>query len=373
MENWIVLNKLILIIYVSSILIEQGLNSSKKTPEVIFFLLLFIIINFGKALIENKKYKYMLILASIIQVLLCYLFLESIFIFLLPLNIYEILLDKLKWGYVLGILIATMFFIKEGIVNEYIVISLVTFSAYWFGTRAEKRIQKLSVSCDELKEKNYKLLTDLNNEIEYKNQIIYTSQLEERNKITQEIHDKLGHSISGSLMQLEAANLIMDKDSQQSKKIIQSTIRVLREGMESIRATLKNIKPESQQIGINKIKLLVDEFKSNDEITGGLYYSGNIDKISYLEWKVIYENVKEALTNIRKYSRAKTFKVDIKVLNKFIKVEIKDDGRGCQKIIRGLGISGIEERTLNLNGKAIIDGSDGFSVIILLPINDIEK
>ena len=47
--------------------------------------------------------------------------------------------------------------------------------------------------------------------MEYNKQIIYTSQLQERNNIAQEIHDKLGHSISGSLMQLEAAKLIMDK------------------------------------------------------------------------------------------------------------------------------------------------------------------
>ena len=75
----------------------------------------------------------------------------------------------------------------------------------------------LTIKNDKLEEKNYKLLINLNNQIEYKNQIIYTSQLQERNNIAQEIHDKLGHSISGSLMQLEAAKLIMDKDSNQSK------------------------------------------------------------------------------------------------------------------------------------------------------------
>ena len=58
----------------------------------------------------------------------------------------------------------------------------------------------------------------------------------------------------------------------------------------------------------------------------------------------------------------------MEVLNTLLKVEIKDDGIGCIKIIKGLGLSGIEERTMNLNGKVIIDGSNGFSVIILLPI-----
>ena len=43
--------------------------------------------------------------------------------------------------------------------------------------------------------------------------------------------------------------------------------------MESIRFTLKNIKPEAEQLGINKIKLLVDEFNNNGKINASLYYS----------------------------------------------------------------------------------------------------
>jgi len=58
----------------------------------------------------------------------------------------------------------------------------------------------------------------------------------------------------------------------------------------------------------------------------------------------------------------------VEVLNTLIKVEVKDDGIGCFRIEKGLGLSGIEERTMNLNGKVIFDGSSGFSVIILLPI-----
>lgn len=35
---------------------------------------------------------------------------------------------------------------------------------------------------------------------------------------------------------------------------------------------------------------------------------------------------------------------------------------------KGLGIKGIEERSQNLGGKVIIDGSKGSSVITLLPL-----
>lgn len=225
----------------------------------------------------------------------------------------------------------------------------------------KKRIEKLE-------NKNSKVLEKLNNQNEYRKQLEYSSQLEERNRIAQEIHDKLGHNIAGSLMQLEAAKLLMEKDKTKSKIIIENTINVLREGMESIRATLKNIKPNKELVGYNQLKLMADEFTSKSSITTNIYCFGELEFISSIQWKTIYDNIKELLTNVMKYSGAKNVKISIQILNKLIKIEVKDDGKGCIDIINGIGLTGIEERCFSLNGKLILDGSDGFSVIQLLPI-----
>lgn len=369
MENWIILNKLILLIYVSSLLVKGNFNSPCSNYIIIISLLFYVIINVSKSLVSNKRYKLIFLIISIVELLICNIFVTPIFFILLPINFFEIFVGKIKLRFILFFLLISVFIINYNIIIcEYLVASFFSLVAYYFILIIENRMKKLTIKNDELKEKNYRLLISLNNQMEYKNQMIYTSQLQERNNIAQEIHDKLGHSISGSLMQLEAAKLIMDKDSNQSKAIIQTTINVLRDGMESIRYTLKNIKPEAEQLGINKIKLLVDEFNNKTKINANLYYSKNLDRVSYIEWKVICDNIKETFTNIIKYSEAKNVKVNVEVLNTLLKVEIKDDGMGCNKITKNLGLSGIEERTINLNGKVIFDGSSGFSVIILLPI-----
>jgi signal transduction histidine kinase len=77
----------------------------------------------------------------------------------------------------------------------------------------------------------------------------------------------------------------------------------------------------------------------------------------------------EAMTNTLKYAHASDIKINIQVLNKLIKQEIKDNGVGSFNIIKGLGLKGIEERCANMGGKVIIDGSKGFSIIALLPIH----
>jgi hypothetical protein len=69
-----------------------------------------------------------------------------------------------------------------------------------------------------------------------------------------------------------------------------------------------------------------------------------------------------------KYSEATNILVNIEVLNKYIRAEVKDNGKGVRFIKKGLGIIGMEERTATIDGKIIVDGSDGFSVTTLLPI-----
>ena len=200
--------------------------------------------------------------------------------------------------------------------------------------------------------------------------LITLSQLEERHSIAQEIHDRVGHAIAGSLIQLEAAGLLVDRDQSKTRDIIQNVITVLREGMENIRATLRNIKPATEQLGINRVKLLLDEFTVNNQLKTSLVYSGNLDRIAPIQWKVILDNLGEALTNALKYSGATTISLKIEVLNKFVKAEVSDNGQGAYIVKKGLGISGMEERSGRISGKVIIDGSKGFSVITLLPMEE---
>ena len=50
--------------------------------------------------------------------------------------------------------------------------------------------------------------------------------------------------------------------------------------------------------------------------------------ISPIQWKIIGENVTETLTNAMKYADATVISIDIHVLNKMVKVQVKDNGKG---------------------------------------------
>jgi len=368
MENWLILNKLIILAYY--ILVYAG-NEMRNTAAVVLCILIYVCLNMGLYIVKSDLLKKGLLLVSIFVIVCCFLYINALFILLLPINIFEfVFVFTVGWWLPLLMAATTLVLMdKEGLAI-YLLVSSFSYLVYRMGHNSKHRIQGLSEVNDTLREKVYLLTSQLNNDLDFERQLNYLSQLEERHSIAQEIHDRVGHAIAGSLIQLEAAGLLVERDQSKTRDIIQNVITVLREGMENIRATLRNIKPATEQLGINRVKLLLDEFTVNNHLKTSLVYSGNLERIAPIQWKVISDNLGESLTNALKYSGATAISLKIEVLNKFVKAEVSNNGHGAYIVKKGLGISGMEERSGRIGGKVVIDGSKGFSVITLLPMEE---
>lgn len=366
-DTWLLLNRAAIIIYCIMYFVENNLEEKL----FVLFILIYICLSVFTYFFKRKIYKISLNLISIIFLVLSTLNISVMLILFLPINIFELSeLIELKTVYSLILVLVIGIYIRDSCVeinSQFLIIGILSYLIFQITLLYDHKLAQLRMENDILKEKNYDLLNKLHNDKEYEDQIIYTSQLEERNKIAQVLHDKLGHTIAGSTMQLEASKLIMDKDKEKSRGMIENVIKILREGMDEIRITLKDLKPPSEQLGINKVKLLLESTFINTNIEYKLIYYGDLEQISYIEWKVIYDTVKEACTNTLKYAKASSVTASIEVLNKYIKLEVKDNGIGQLIIKKGLGIKGIEERCQNVGGKVIVDGSKGFSLIVLIP------
>jgi signal transduction histidine kinase len=366
MDKWIITYKALTLLYCISCYIAEAKNDYTEAVLTILFI---VCVNTALYLFTNFKSKLAILVLSVILEIGTAYFVNMSFLLLLPMSLYE-LSYHLKLSIFVGAAVSMTILPLISGKSTFLFLLVAAFGLLFFNllTKTYVKILSLNEENDSLREMNYNLNININREAEYIRQMKYTTGLEERNKISQEIHDKVGHTISGSLMQLEAAKLLIKKDPDKAEYIVRNIIAVLRSGMETIRATLRNIKPQSEQIGINRIKLLADEFEAGHNIKVNLVYKGDLSKISYGYWKVIYDNVFEAMTNTLKYARATTITISIEVLNKLVKVEIKDNGAGAFKVNKGLGLRGIEERCENIGGKVIIDGSKGFSIIVLLPL-----
>jgi signal transduction histidine kinase len=366
MEQWISASKLVILFYC---VLRYYVIGTKSIPQVVLFVLIYISANAAIYLVKYNKFKKALLFLLIIIIVRYLYYLDPIFTLLLPISIFELFFDLTDIIFApMIIALIPLYFLDINMKIDYISIMLISYIVYISCYKYTKRIQKILKENDYMRERIHSLSTRLNKNSDYEMHIRYLSRLEERNKLSQEIHDKIGHAMSGSTIQLEAAKLFLNKDNKKSEEIIERVINILRDGTESIRASLKNIKPPSEQIGINRVKILLEEFSVNNNIKTTLLNSENLDVISSVQWKVIGDNIGEALTNALKYSRASLISVNIQVLGKFIKAEIRDNGIGADNIKKSLGLIGMEERCSGVGGKVIFDGSKGFSIINLLPL-----
>ena len=190
--------------------------------------------------------------------------------------------------------------------------------------------------------------------------------LKERNFIAQKLHDHLGHRITSSIMQLEVTKEMIGNNDEIAKKSLVTAMGNLREGMEEIRDFLRQVKPGQSVIGIENIKELVLKFQYVTGIETAFLCDGDISTIKLMELRIIEDNIKEALTNAAKYSNATKITVSILVFNMFYRVEIRDNGRGVEKLSKGLGLRGIEERLEEINGRVEYYNDDGFVVNMII-------
>lgn len=366
MENSVIISKLIILLY---IILEYINSGTENKGLIVLWLLIYCAFSSGIYIFKNHRNKKLLILLTIVHIILGNIYVYQQLILFMPFNIYEITdyyFEKRIFELILASV--TVIFLDRVIAANYLIISGLSYVIFTMEKSYSDRYINLEIQADKMRKDMQILTKRFNDNKEYLRQKEYTFKLEERNRLSQEIHDKIGHSMTGALIQMEAAKTLIDIDKEKAKELITNSINISKGGVEEIRITLKNLKPPKEQMGINRLKLIIDEFIEKSRIKTSLLYKHDIDKISYIQWKIILENISEALTNSMKYSEATNILVNIEILNKYIKVEVKDNGKGTKLIKKGLGIIGMEERTAAVDGKILVDGSNGFSVTTLLPI-----
>lgn len=340
---------IILLLYISTLYLVKILNSKSKIRNIIYvfqsLILLFIL----------KEGEFLSL--SIISI--------DLFAFLVRRNIYFIQCFIIC---ILG------FYLKDYENIEILILTMILVLILIMNNEKDKeKINNLNKL--ELNQRNK--IKDLNNKIlkdkEYSEQILRTSILEERNLMSAKLHDKIGHVISGTLLQLEATKIIMEDDRGKAELFIDKSINNLRHGMDDIRMTLRSIRPNKEEISINRLKKLLEEKLSNTRIKGTVNFSGDLDKVTTEMWVLFLNVLIEGSTNAIKYSKCNFFEVNIEVLNKLVKFQIKDDGIGCINIKKGIGITAMEEKVRELDGKFILNGERGFSLIILLNIGGVHE
>jgi signal transduction histidine kinase len=200
--------------------------------------------------------------------------------------------------------------------------------------------------------------------------------LEERKRISKEIHDTAGYVFINLIMMLQAASAILRKDIEKAEQLINDARNYAERGINEIRHILQNIRDYSPAV-LSLQNELFDIGKSFEKATGTAL------SIDYGDWPKTFSTkldsffmsfMEEALTNALKHGHATEISVMCRNNASHITMSVSDNGKGVNMPLKkGIGISAMEEFAAQQNGSIIIQGNDtGFKITAAIPLASID-
>lgn len=179
--------------------------------------------------------------------------------------------------------------------------------------------------------------------------------LRERNRISRDIHDSVGHSLSTMVIQLQAIEHLAPKAPEQAALMAATLGDFGRESLEKIRLALRELKPETYSA--YELLLMLDELCRQTEKLSSLQiffrYSGEIRQIGQDQGQALYWITKEFLTNASRHGLAKQVQLQLHFKEDELIYNLADDGQGVADPSRlqiGIGMRGMRERVHEVQG-----------------------
>lgn len=244
-------------------------------------------------------------------------------------------------------------------------LNLFSFIYYMVVLIVDQMSEKKRILClnEELEQKNAQLL-------EYAKQMETVVQTKERNRLAREIHDTLGHALTGIITGLDACIMLIDVAPDAVKTQLTAIADVARQGMTDVRRSIKALRPDA----LDKIKLkealkqMISEISQSTGVKIQFDCDIEFDYFNQDEEDVVYRIVQESITNGIRHGKASEINVNIQREYNLLTITIKDNGIGCPDVKQGFGLHHMHERLQMLNGRLKYDGSDGFTVCAEIPI-----
>ncbi|MCZ2259126.1 sensor histidine kinase [Sporosarcina sp. G11-34] len=191
--------------------------------------------------------------------------------------------------------------------------------------------------------------------------------LEERERISRDLHDTLGQKLSLIGLKSDLAGKLISRDPE-------AAVKELHDIRQTASTALKEVRELVADMRAMKLK---------DELirTGQMLKAAEMDLIivgdpSFIQIPAIVENVlsmclKEAVTNVVKHSYGTYCHVKFEQLpNEFV-ITVEDDGIGIARggeTLPGNGLRGMRERLEFVNGTLKVEGGQGTKLSIRVPV-----
>lgn len=205
---------------------------------------------------------------------------------------------------------------------------------------------------------------------EYAQEQVRMTETRERNRLAREIHDTLGHSLTGIITGIEACIMLMDIAPEATKEQLRAIAEVARNGITDVRHSVNALRPDAlETLSLESaIRKLVEESEKSTGVKIDLVFPENLQNLDQDEEDVLYRIVQESITNAIRHGKATHIDVRMERVDNDLRIRIADNGKGCDNIQSGFGLHHMQERIEMLKGTLSYSGKDGFVIEAVVPI-----
>jgi signal transduction histidine kinase len=188
----------------------------------------------------------------------------------------------------------------------------------------------------------------------------------ERARISRELHDGLATELAGAISLFK---VYLENHQDAPDKTLKDVFDILERMLRQVRDTLSELRP--RPLGpdglTGELRHQADEFARLYSIRVEISRIGTEDMLPPQQREVVYQVVREALTNVRKHSGSSICRVRLHFAAHPFLIEVSDEGRGfVSPHDGGYGLVGMRERAAGIGGRLEVVSTHGKGTTVFL-------
>lgn len=183
---------------------------------------------------------------------------------------------------------------------------------------------------------------------------------DERNRLSRELHDALGHRLTVAVVQLEGAQRLVPSDPDRAGRMIGTVREQMKEALADLRRTLQALRnPSEDDLPLGPaLSKLTRQFQEATGLSVQLHVSPDLPPLPDPQRHTLYRGAQEALTNAQRHAQARQVWVELAPCADGVRLSVDDDGHGLPaELGDGLGLRGLRERTDSVGGVLTLGAS----------------
>lgn len=190
----------------------------------------------------------------------------------------------------------------------------------------------------------------------------------ERKRIAREIHDTLGHALTGISAGIDAVKVLVDIDTNRAKEQLNNVSVVVRDGIRDVRGSLNKMRPGALENNTLKEALIkiIREYEAISNLEIHLSYEWDNIDLDIAKEDIVFRVIQESITNSVRHGHAKTIWIELLEEESYV-MTIQDDGIGFDELHYGYGLKQMQERLMIIGGSVRFENRDGFYTHIEIP------